>query len=31
MGRAVLRVTVGGGFAMLVTAAIGRLVGAAVG
>ena len=31
LGRAALRVTVGGGLAMAVTAAIGRLVGAAVG
>ncbi len=31
LGRAALRVTLGGGFAMAVTAAIGRLLGAAAG
>jgi VIT1/CCC1 family predicted Fe2+/Mn2+ transporter len=31
LGRAALRVTLGGAFAMTVTALIGRLLGAAVG
>jgi VIT1/CCC1 family predicted Fe2+/Mn2+ transporter len=31
MGRAALRVTIGGGFAMAVTAVVGRLLGSAIG